>query len=117
MRWVTGTPDRSGARVYTHLIRHPGDPEATRNGDRATRDFTAQWRRDMSKQEAGSWRIRVRNHLRSYGPMSFQRLCVTMLDRDADTCFGTLIVWQLVAAGTVQWSLGLPKFRVSPTAA
>jgi hypothetical protein len=122
MRWATGLPERFGAdgvslAQYTHLIRHPGDPEATPNHERP-RDGTAAWRRALCKQEAGSWRVRVHKALVSHGPMSFQALCVTLINRDADKCMGTPIddaLWQLVAEGVVQWSVGcLPKFRVRP---
>lgn len=117
MRYRTGPIKREGIFKYLHLVRAPGDPTSTSRENRVVRDYVAQWRRDLKKEDIGHWRIRVRNLLKQHGPCTFQRLCVEALDRDADGCHDTPIeaaLWSLVDNEHVQHTSYTPiLFRLT----
>jgi hypothetical protein len=109
--------DRSGMSVYTHLIRAKDDPTSTPNAQRAERDYLARWQKALKKDDIVPWMRRILDTLRERGPMTFQRLCVELVNRDADGCFETALdraLWKLVEYEEVQHTPGIPVlFRIT----
>lgn len=114
MRWKSGRIDRSGMAKYVHLVRAPGDPSSTPNGERE-RDYTARWLRDLKVQDPFPWRGRIVGALTLAGerPLSFQAICVRLINRDADACHETPLeeaLWSLVEDRILEHTMGSPVF-------
>ena len=107
--WKTkGWASREGMADYLHLVRAKGDPE--RSPERGT-DNMATWRRKLLKQSAIGWSEDLVRYLTGQQPMTFNRMCVELIDKTADVCHGTPIeeaLWMLVEQGHVEHTIELP---------
>jgi hypothetical protein len=117
--WVTGaTIDRSGAAVYTHLIRAEDDPERTdiRALPEALRDRAAEWRRALKKTSVDTWKWAIWRLLSDGQPRTFNRIGVELLDKTADVLLDLppdRALWALVAEQKIEHTTHAPiLFRV-----
>lgn len=107
--YCTGLPDRSGASVYTVLIRAPWDPERrpreavhAEMGNRAAALRWKNWR----KVSAEEWCARIVEHLADGEPRTLNRMAVEMVDATADVVGDTAEagLWLAVERGLVWWT-------------
>lgn len=102
--WLTGGHvDRSGMAKYTHLIRHPDDPERSPRSSR--RGQHSKWRADMRKGSEPIWSEAILVLLSDGVPRTFNRMMVELADYTADVAAGKApdrALWALVEAGDVE---------------
>lgn len=115
--YVRGLPDRSGAAIYVHIIRAPGDPDERMARGAKARARTPGSENDRKKKSGTpeEWCARIVEHLRDGEPRTFNRITVELIGATADALLHSPIdrgLWLAVERELIAYTLAAPVFFI-----
>ena len=114
MDWTCEPVDRSGSSQYLHVIRADNDPKRSKRPKGGYSDKTPH--HTFNKMDVRDLELAIFEHLSDGVPRTFNRICVELWDKNANTLLLTKAdkaLWGLVEGAVLEHTIEVPVlFRV-----